>query len=190
MNDESLITDYINRVSATLSELPGDKIESMVGILHQARVAGKRVFIMGNGGSAATASHFASDLNKGATCPGWPRFKAMALTDNMPVISAWANDSAYEDIFAQQLENHLEAGDIVVGISGSGNSSNIVSALKLANARGAVTLALAGFDGGEIKDIAHVCLVVPNNCMEQVEDIHLILGHIMTTCLRSMGVPQ
>ena len=190
MNRGSLIADYIKQVQATLSELPGDKIEGIVGILQQARVEGRRVFIFGNGGSAANASHFACDLNKGATCSGQPKFRAMALTDNLPLVSAWANDSAYEDIFAEQLENHVDAGDIVIGISGSGNSMNVVNALKLANSKGATTVALTGFDGGKVKDIAHLCLVVDNNSMEQVEDIHLLLEHVITTCLRAMRLPR
>ncbi len=187
MDKNSLIREYTERVRTTLSELPVDKIESIVDILYKARMAGNRVFIFGNGGSAATASHFASDLNKGAIRPGQPRFKAIALNDNVPLLTAWANDSAYEDVFAQQLENHVEAGDIVIGISGSGKSMNIVNALILANSKKAITLALTGFDGGKVKDIAHLCLIVPNNSMEQVEDIHLFLEHVITTCLRSMS---
>ena len=187
MNKDSLIKGYIEQMCATLCELPVDKIERMVDILQKARLVGRRVFIFGNGGSAATASHFACDLNKGAICPGQPRFKAIALTDNVSLISAWANDSAYEDIFAEQLENHVEPGDVVIGISGSGKSMNVVNALKLANSRKATTLALTGFDGGKVKDIAHLCLIVPNNSMEQVEDIHLLIEHVITTCLRSIS---
>ena len=112
----------------------------MVEILDRARAEKRRVFIFGNGGSAATASHFACDLNKGATCSGRPRFKAMALSDNLPAISAWANDTSYENIFAEQSGNHIEAGDIVIGISGSGKSMNVVNALKLANSKEATTL--------------------------------------------------
>ena len=188
MNKRTLITDYIEQVRTTLSELPVVKIESIIEILHQARVAGRRVYLLGNGGSAATASHFACDLNKGATGSGLPKFRAIALTDSISLISAWANDSVYEDIFSQQLENHIEAGDIVFGISGSGNSENVINALKLANSRGATTVALTGFDGGKVKDIAHHCLIVPSNSMGQVEDIHLLLVHVITACLRSMGI--
>lgn len=184
VNKRSIITSYIEEVSTTLSQLPLDVIEQMVDILREARVNRARIFIFGNGGSAATASHFACDLNKGAICKGEPRFRAIALTDNSPLIMAWANDSCYEDIFAQQLENHLEPGDVVIGISGSGNSMNVVNALKYASLRGAVTLALTGFDGGKVKDIAQVCLIVPNHTMEEVEDVHLLLEHLITTCLR------
>jgi len=184
-NRGRLITEYIEQVRTTLSKLPIGEIERMVDIIQGVREKGGRIFIFGNGGSAATASHFAGDLNKGASCSGQPRLRAISLTDNIPLVSAWANDASYEDIFAQQLENHVEPGDVVFGISGSGQSMNVVNALRLANAKGATTLAFTGFDGGKIKDIAHLCLIVPNNTMEQVEDVHLLLEHVITTCLRS-----
>jgi D-sedoheptulose 7-phosphate isomerase len=178
---------YMEQVRATIAGLDVETIGQIVEVLHEARIERRRIFIFGNGGSAATASHFACDLNKGAICSGQPRFRAIALTDCMPLLSAWANDTAYENIFAQQLENHVEPGDVVIGISGSGNSMNVVNALKLANIRGATTIALTGFDGGKVKDIAHICLIVRNNSIEQVEDIHLLLGHAITTCLRLMS---
>ncbi|MBM3158052.1 MAG: SIS domain-containing protein, partial [Chloroflexi bacterium] len=143
--------------------------------------------IFGNGGSAAIASHFACDLNKGAICLGQPRFRAISLTDSQPLLSAWADDTSFEDIFAQQLDNHVESGDVVIGISNSGNSMNVVNALKLANLRGATTIALTGFGGGKVKYIAHVCVVVNTNSIEHVEDVHLLLEHAVTTCLRITG---
>lgn len=185
---QHIINQYIEQVRNTLSRLDVEKIERLVYVLQEARAERRRVFIFGNGGSAATASHLACDLNKGAICSGQPRFRAVALTDCLPLLSAWANDASYEDIFAQQLENHVEPGDIVIGISGSGNSMNVVNALRLANSRGATTIAFTGFNGGKVKDIAHLCLIVPNHCMEQVEDIHLLLEHAITTCLRVMSV--
>ena len=184
-NQDKLIDEYIGQVRATLAELPISEIEQIVDILQKAREAGSRIFIFGNGGSAATASHFAGDLNKGANCPGQPRLRAIALTDNIPAVTAWANDAAYEDIFAEQLENHVEPGDVVIGISGSGRSMNVVKALKLANTRGATTVALTGFDGGLVKDVAHLCLTVPSSIMEQAEDVHLLIEHVVTTCLRA-----
>ena len=187
MDKGQLIGDYIEEVRDTLSRLEVDDIGRIVEVLERAREEGRRVFILGNGGSASTASHFACDLSKGAINPTKPRIKAMALTDNLPVLSAWANDTAYENIFAEQLENHLEAGDVVIGISGSGNSPNVLNALKLANDKGATPIAFTGFDGGRVKDIAGLCIIVPNNSMEQVEDIHLLLEHVITTCLRAGG---
>ena len=183
-----ILNQYLGQVRSTIAALDVEKIERMVAILQEARIERRRVFIFGNGGSAATASHFACDLNKGAICSGQPRFRAIALTDSLPLLSAWANDTAYENVFSQQLENHVEPGDIVIGISGGGKSMNVVNALKLANLRGAMTLAFSGFDGGKVKDIAHLCIVVPNDTMEQVEDVHLLLEHAITTCLRVMSM--
>lgn len=184
MDNNNIITRYLESVQATISALPQDDIRRIVEILRKARTEKRRVYIFGNGGSAATASHFACDLNKGANSAGKPRLRAIALTDSLPLMTAWANDSAYADIFREQLENHLEPGDIVIGISGSGNSMNVVNGLQTAKSKGATTVALTGFDGGKVKDIAHYCVVVPSNSMEQIEDIHLVLEHLITTCLR------
>ncbi len=187
MDNENLdiIENYLSQVGTTLDELPLDRIVKVVEVLDEARDKGNRIFIFGNGGSAATASHFASDLAKGAICKGKPRFKAFALTDNTPLLSAWANDTDYSNIFAEQLENFVEPRDIAIAISGSGNSPNVRNGTKVAKAKGATTIGFIGFDGGKLKDLVDIPLTVPNHNMEQVEDIHLLLGHVITTCLRT-----
>lgn len=182
--NRQIIRSYLSEVDATLGNLPVDLIAQVVELIETARANGKRVFTFGNGGSAATASHFASDLSKGAISPGNPRIRAFALTDNVPLLSAWANDTAYENIFAEQLENLVEMGDIAIGISGSGNSQNVLNGVKVAKAKGASTIGFIGFDGGKLKSSVDLAIVVPNDNMEQVEDIHLLLAHIVTTCLR------
>ncbi len=179
-----IITAQLAEVSATLLRLPVTKLVEVARLLEEARWKVKKVFIFGNGGSAATASHFASDLSKGAICPGKPRIKAFALTDNVPLLSAWANDTDYGNIFTEQLENLVEPGDIVIGISGSGNSVNVLNGIKAAKAKGATTIGFIGFDGGKLKDLADMAIIVPSHNMEQVEDIHLVLEHIITICLR------
>lgn len=126
----------------------------------------------------------ASDLNKGANRKDAPRFKAVALTDNIPAMLAWANDASYDDIFVEQLRNHLEKGDMVIGISGSGNSPNVLKALHYANDQGAVTVGLTGFDGGKIAQLAKIVYVVPNHCMQQIEDVHLVIEHMISLILR------
>jgi len=178
------IKKYISEVSATLERLPIDKIAQVVDLLEEARLKRKRVSIFGNGGSAATASHFVADLSKGAICKAKPRLKAFALTDNVPLLTAWANDTSYESIFAEQLENTVEPGDIAIGISGSGNSQNVLNGVKVAKAKGATTIGFIGFDGGKLKELVDIAIIVPSHNMEQVEDIHLLLGHVITTCLR------
>jgi Phosphoheptose isomerase len=168
-----------------LAKLPAEGIAQVVELLERARIKGRRVYVSGNGGSASTASHFASDLAKGAICEGKPRIKAFALTGNIPLLSAWANDTAYENIFAEQLENFIEAGDIAIGISGSGNSQNVLNGVEVAKAKGATTIGFIGFDGGKLEDLVDLAIIVPSYNMEQVEDIHLLLEHVITTCLRA-----
>ena len=178
------IRGYLSRLQGVLRELPLDDIRDAVAVLHYARLNDKQVFIMGNGGSAATASHFACDLGKNLVIPGRPRFRVMALTDNMPLFSALANDYGYEHVFSEQLANLVRAGDIVIGISGSGKSHNVLNAIELARATRATTIGMTGFDGGRLKHMVDVCVLVPSHSMEQVEDTHLVLEHLITTALR------
>ncbi len=185
MSFPEIIEEYVSEVRNTLKKLPVGQIKQVVELLEESRLKSRRVFIFGNGGSAATASHFASDLSKGAICQGKPRIKALALTDNIALLSAWANDSAYENAFAEQLENFIEPEDIAIAISGSGNSLNVLNAVKLAKSKGATTIGFTGFDGGKLKDLVDIAIVVPSHCMEQIEDIHLLLEHMITTCLRN-----
>jgi D-sedoheptulose 7-phosphate isomerase len=161
-----------------------EKANAIVDVLLTARKENKTVFIMGNGGSASTASHFVGDLSKGTIVEGYPRFKAIALTDNIPNMLAWGNDSCYEDIFVEQLKNFLNPGDVVIGISGSGNSKNVLRAIEYANAHNAITVGFSGFEGGKLKDLAQISLVVPSNYMQRIEDIHLLLEHMMTSLIR------
>jgi len=182
------IKSYVIELKETLDHLPWEAIQDVVGILHHARLNDRQVFILGNGGSAATASHFACDLGKGTILPDRPRFRVIALTDNMPLFSAYANDYGYEHVFAEQLAGLVRSGDVVIAISGSGNSANVLNAIKLARSAQAVTIGLTGFDGGKLKDLVDICLHVPCNCMEQVEDIHLMLEHLICTSLRQEPV--
>ena len=182
--NSNVINQYLNEVSAILGRLPIEGIAQAVDALEDAREKGRNVFLFGNGGSATTASHFASDLAKGAICPGKPRLKAFALADNIALFSAWANDTAYENVFAEQLENFIESGDIAIGISGSGNSPNVLNGIRVARAKGATTIGFIGFDGGKLKELVDLAVIVPSHNMEQAEDLHLLIGHIITTCLR------
>ena len=179
------ISAYLSDMRATLNNLLLEEIERVVRLLREARSHRRRVFLFGNGGSAATASHLACDLAKGSSTNGKPRVRAMALTDNMPLISAWANDTAYENIFAQQLQDHVEPGDVVIGISGSGRSPNVLNGIKAARTAGAVTIGMTGFDGGHLKDLVDICIIVPDDSIDKVEDVHLMLGHVITSCLRT-----
>jgi len=180
----SVMQDYLDDLTATLGNLPMADIERAVEVLLHARFNDRQVFTLGNGGSAATASHFACDLGKGTVMPGYPRLRIMALTDNMPLFSALANDYGYEHVFTEQLASLVRPGDVVIGISGSGNSANVLNAIRLAREVGATTIGMTGFDGGKLKNMVDICILVPSHCMEKVEDAHLILEHMISTAVR------
>ncbi len=139
---------------------------------------------MGNGGSASTASHFVCDLAKNTKKQGWPHFKVIGLTDNNALFSALANDEGYENVFAQQLASFIQPGDVVIAISASGNSHNVLKAVDLAKTVYATTIGLTGFDGGKLGPMVDLHIHVDSKCIEHVEDIHLMLEHIMTKALR------
>jgi D-sedoheptulose 7-phosphate isomerase len=180
------IKKYINEVEQMMRDFPIAHLESVLHVLEQAYYNGYRVFIMGNGGSAATASHFALDLAKNTIIPDAPRLKAISLTDHVPLITAWSNDTAYEHIFAEQLANMIEPGDVVIGISTSGNSLNVINAISLAKRTRATTIGLLGTKGGKIKDIVDVYVLAPGQNIEQEEDAHMMLVHIITRHMRQV----
>ncbi len=184
----NFVENYLRELKETLDKLPYSQLERIKDILLGAYRKDKKVFIMGNGGSAATASHFACDLAKGTAGKddSRKRFKVIALTDNVPLLTAWANDTAYQNIFLEQLKNLLDAGDVVIAISGSGNSKNILKAIEYANAQKALTIGLTGFRGGKLKGMVQECLIVPSHSLEQIEDVHLILEHILCSWLRAI----
>ena len=148
MPTNTVATEYLSELTEVLALVPGDALARVAQLLLDVRAAGRRVYIVGNGGSAATASHFVCDLVKTARVPGLEPLRAFALTDNIPLLTAWSNDSAYEDCFAEQVAALAEPGDLVIGISASGNSPNVVSALRTAANRDIQTIGILGFDGG------------------------------------------
>jgi D-sedoheptulose 7-phosphate isomerase len=161
-------------------------MEEVSQILVQAYMSQRIVFLFGNGGSAALASHFACDLGKGTVNGSAERFRVLALTDNVPLMTAWANDSKYEDIFAEQLTNFAKPEDVAFAISGSGNSPNILRALQLAKQTRLTTVGLTGFAGGKMKELCDVCMIVPSNNMQLIEDMHLCVAHALYTSVRLM----
>jgi len=181
---EQSIRKYIDEVQDVLGRIPVEDIRRVIDTLILAYLQDAHIFTLGNGGSAATASHFANDLNKAASCDGCRRFRAIALTDNVPLLTAWGNDLSYDDIFVEQLKNLYCDNAVVIGISGSGNSENVLRALQFAKSRGGTTVAFTGYQGGKIKQIASASIVVPSDSMQQIEDAHLVLEHLMCTVLR------
>lgn len=181
---------YLRDLRRTLERLPLERIEQAIAILEEARQNRARVFILGNGGSAATASHFVCDLAKNTRQAGRPDFRVVGLADNVPIFSALANDEGYEQVFAGQLASLVEAGDVVIAISASGNSPNVIAALRVAGQAGATTIGFTGFDGGRLGAMADLNLHVPSDCIEHVEDIHLMLEHMICKSLRERALAE
>jgi D-sedoheptulose 7-phosphate isomerase len=168
-----------------VQKIPIDQVDQVSGILVTAYEQRRTVFVFGNGGSAALASHFACDLAKGTVNGSPKRFRVMALTDNVPLMTAWANDSKYEDIFSEQLANFAMPGDVAFAISASGNSPNVLKALRVAKEAGLTTTGLTGFSGGRMLALCDACIVVPSNNMQVVEDLQLSVAHALFTCVRA-----
>jgi D-sedoheptulose 7-phosphate isomerase len=183
------LQNYTTSLQDLLGRLPADDIARVVEEIVDAGDRGSTIFILGNGGSSATASHFACDLAKGTQRPGLPLFRVIALTDNVPLMTAWGNDTAYDRIFAEQLRPLVRPDDLVIAISGSGNSPNVLEAVRLAREAGARSIGWTGFRGGKIKDLVDVCVIVPSDSMEQIEDVHLIMEHAVCTTLRAVRQP-
>lgn len=184
----SPVQTYLAGVSALITALPAEPVEAAAGLLLAAWRRQARVYVCGNGGSAAIASHFAGDLNKGTNIAGRHRFRALSLVDNTPALLAWSNDDGYAVAMVEQLRNFVEAGDLVIGFSGSGNSANVVNALALGRQAGASTLAFCGFDGGQLArpELSDVAVHVPSHSMEQVEDAFGVLCHCLLYALRRL----
>jgi D-sedoheptulose 7-phosphate isomerase len=176
---------YFQLLSRSLEKMPFHEVDSVAQLLVRAYHDQRTVFLFGNGGSAALASHFACDLGKGTINGSPKRFRVMALTDNVPLMTAWANDSNYEDIFAEQLANFAGPDDIAFAVSGSGNSRNVLKALRLAQQMGMLTAGLTGFSGGQMRPLCDACIVVPCDNMQIIEDLHLCIAHSLFTCVRA-----
>jgi D-sedoheptulose 7-phosphate isomerase len=183
------IGKYLNEVSQTLQELPQAEIARAIQILDRARSEGRRVYVMGNGASAAMASHLICDLVKGTVQEGKPRFRAIGLNDNIPLLTAYGNDYGYETVFSEALASLGEPGDIVVAISSSGNSINVLNAVDVARERGMVTIGITGFEGGQLREKAELCVIVPAdpehpNGLQHVEDCQWVVLHTIFVTLR------
>lgn len=173
------VRGYIGKLEAVLKSLDPREISAVGGLLAVARHEGRQVFIAGNGGSAALASHVAVDLGKGCSRNREKRFRVFSLTDNMPWITAVGNDISYDDIFVEQLKNYAEKDDVFIAVSGSGNSKNIIKALQYANQVGCATVGISGFKGGALKELVKHHVHVKSDHMGLIEDGQLIVCHIL-----------
>lgn len=178
------IQNYISALQQTMDQLPQPLIAEAIRVLQRARMRGSQVFIMGNGGSASTASHFVCDLAKNTRRDGLPHFRAIGLADNMEIFSAYANDEGYENVFSQQLINLVGSGDVVIAISASGNSKNVVRAVEEARKYNAITIGFTGFTGGRLGQLVDIHIHVRSEIIEHVEDIHLMLEHMIVRTIK------
>jgi D-sedoheptulose 7-phosphate isomerase len=193
MENKVFIQDYLSEMKKVTENISVADIERGIEILYQAWTNGNQVFICGNGGSASTATHFACDLSKTTIVPEKRRFKAYCLNDNVPLISALTNDEGFDSLYYEQLKGKFEEGDVLICISvhgGAGKdkaglwSQNLLKAMKYAKEMRGKNIGLSGFDGGPMKEIADVCIVVPIASTPQVESFHLVLEHLVCSCLR------
>ncbi len=173
------IQNYISHLQGVLERLTLPDVRRSIDVIMEAYYAEKQIFVIGNGGSASTASHLACDLGKGTSIPGKPRFRVISLTDNVATMSAWSNDVSYEDVFVEQLKNLVNPEDVVIGISASGNSENVIRAIRHAKDIGCKTIGWSGFGGGTLATICDDNVVVDSNRYGPVEDVHLILNHVL-----------
>lgn len=178
------VAEYFHRLERLIAHLPYAEIEEIVTILLRAFEEERTIFVFGNGGSASSASHMVSDMNRGVS-DAMRRMKVLALTDNVPLLTACANDHGYENIFSEQLKNFVQPGDVAFAISCSGDSRNVLLALRTARQAGAFTVGLGGFSGGAMKDLCDTCAVVPSDNMQLTEDLHLATLHAIFTALRA-----
>lgn len=182
--------DYLNNLKDKIDELDLDKVDIIIQQIIDSHNNDKQIFIFGNGGSAATSSHFATDLGKG-TIKNFDnkeekRLRVLSLTDNLPLITAYGNDLGYNDIYAEQLANLINKGDVAIGISASGNSENVIRAIKLAKKKEAVTIGLCGFSGGKLKQEADYHIHIKNNHYGIVEDMHLVIMHLICYYIKKL----
>ncbi len=184
------VPTYLRQVCDAIDALPVHQINKIVDVLLQVRQQGRTVFLCGNGGSAATASHMACDLAKNTILPKTPSFRVIALTDNIPLMTAWGNDTDYANIFAEQLKSLAQPGDLLIAISASGNSPNVLRAIQVAKASGAMSVGFTSKYGGQVKDMVDYCVRVPCTIIEQVEDAHMVLAHCIASAIRDKLVQR
>ena len=176
---------YFQSLSNAIPQLPYASIEQIAAAISRAVGEGRTIFVFGNGGSAATASHVVCDLGKTAIADSaGKRPKVMALNDNLPLMTAWANDAGYEHVFSEQLKNFVAPRDVVFAFSCSGDSPNILQALKTARDAGAITVGTAGYDGGQMKALCDICAVIPSSNMQLIEDLQHAVAHSIFSVVR------
>ena len=183
-NFGAFFDSYLTNLKSVIDSIDINEVRNVVYLLTQCYYRKKFIYLFGNGGSGSTASHFVTDFNKVVCQNLQNKFKCICLNDNIPSLLAISNDISYDQVFKYQLQNYLTPGDLVIGISGSGNSKNVIEGIKYANSLGTETIGIVGFDGGILKKLARHSIHIPVNQMQYVEDAHLILNHLMGNILK------
>ena len=179
MDIQHFTSDYLSGLKDVLDRFDYEGFEQTVNMVLSAYDNETHIFVMGNGGSGSTASHFACDINKGCCIDLDKKFKMICLNDNVPTMLALSNDISYESVFVEQMKNFFKPGDLVIGISGSGNSENVLRAIQYAKDNGGRTIGFSGYSGGKLADMVDVSLVARVDDMQKVEDVHMIIVHII-----------
>ena len=182
-DSQAFINRYLSDLTSLIGAIDVTQIEHMVETLLIAWRQGRRVLLMGNGGSSSSVSHIVNDLQKNIHLETGRALRTLCLSDCTPLMMAWANDTQWDNIFAPQVVCWAEPGDVVIGVSGSGNSMNVINGIQAANEAGATTFGLAGYSGGKLKDTAQHCLLVTSDNMQRIEDVHMVLLHIIFSTL-------
>ncbi len=176
--------EYLTDLKGVIDALSRERFHEIIDKLIDAWNQERQIFVIGNGGSASTASHFACDINKGVSLGQEKKFKVICLNDNIPTMLAYANDLSYDDVFVEQLKNFITPNDMLIGFSGSGNSPNVIKAVEHANGIGASTIGFTGFEGGKLGQLASSALIVPSHDMQKIEDLHMIIVHMIMQITR------
>ena len=185
------VNDYLARLADTVEKIDKDSIRKVIDVLLETREKGGRIFIFGNGGSAATASHYVCDFNKGVSIDLDKKFDFVCLSDNTATMMAIANDIGYDYVFSKQLEGRLRKGDVIIAISGSGNSKNVIKAVEYAKKNGNKIISLTGYNGGRLLQLADYSIHADINDMQIAEDVHMIMCHLMaSTIAKELGHPM
>ena len=179
-----LLQGYFGQLRESADNVPIAEVARVAEEMLRARAAGRTVYVLGNGGSASTASHAATDWRKPSHDGDSGGLNVVSLVDNVALLTAWANDTSFDNVFAAQLESLLKPGDVVIAVSGSGNSPNVLRAVEAARRRGGVTIGFAGFDGGALANLVDICVVVPCDHQGMIEDVHMVMVHALTVALR------
>ncbi|HBI62346.1 MAG TPA: phosphoheptose isomerase [Lachnospiraceae bacterium] len=179
------LREYLDEEIRIINSVDLKDINNVMNVFEKARKDGRKIFICGNGGSAATASHFTSDFNKGVSEELDVKYNFECLSDNVPMMMAVANDVSYDEVFRMPLKNKMKPGDVFVGISGSGNSKNVVNGMRYAKSIGGITVAIVGYSGGKLKGMADYCIHINVDNMQIVEDLHMVMDHLMMFTLRN-----